>query len=103
LTQTIVQIRVDAVDGPVIGTTTMLSAGGFDTYRTHSIPIAMTKGVHDVYLVAASEGPRHRQLDCFSFAAPALRRSPVADGTTCRHLPSDASGRRRRELSQGVL
>ncbi|MFF1819630.1 carbohydrate-binding protein [Kribbella sp. NPDC058245] len=64
------QIRVDAIDGPVIGTMTMLSTGGFDTYRTHSIPITTTKGVHDVYLVAASEGPGIGNLDWFSFATP---------------------------------
>jgi hypothetical protein len=65
------QIRLDSVSGPVVGTMTMPSTGGFDTYKTESVPMTTTKGVHDVYLVAASDaGPGVGNIDWFSVAKP---------------------------------
>lgn len=62
------QIHTDKVDGPVIGTFTVPSTGGFETYKTESIPITTTSGVHDVYLVANSDGPGVGNIDWFSVA-----------------------------------
>lgn len=65
------QIRLDSVSGPVAGTMTMPGTGGFDTFRTESVPITTTKGVHDVYLVAAADaGPGVGNIDWFSVVKP---------------------------------
>ncbi|MEU7970369.1 carbohydrate-binding protein [Streptomyces sp. NPDC049097] len=64
------QIRVDSRTGPVIGTVTVLSTGGFDTYIPQSIPITPTKGVHDIFLVALGSSPGVANLDSFSFTRP---------------------------------
>jgi hypothetical protein len=65
------QIHIDSVGGPVIGTVTVPSTGGFDVYKTESVPIITTAGVHDVYLVADSPGPGIGNIDWFAFATPA--------------------------------
>ncbi|MEV4313469.1 carbohydrate-binding protein [Actinocrispum sp. NPDC049592] len=60
-------IRLDSPTGPVIGTVTSISTGGFDTYETQYTPIVPTGGVHDVYLVALGSSPGVANLDYFSF------------------------------------
>lgn len=61
-------IRTDRVDGPVIGRFSVPSTGGFETYKTESIPIATTSGTHDLYLVADSSGPGVGNIDWFAVA-----------------------------------
>lgn len=62
------QIRLDSLTGPVIGTVTVASTGGFDTYLDESTPIAFTNGIHDVYLVALGNSPGVANLDYFTFS-----------------------------------
>jgi cytochrome c len=48
----VVQFRLDAVDGPVVGTATLPNSGGWDTYAEVTAPIAPTDdGPHQLYLV----------------------------------------------------
>jgi hypothetical protein len=65
------QIRIDSLTGPVIGTMTVVSTGGFDQYVNQSTPITFTKGVHSVYLVAQGTAPGVANIDEFSFTQPA--------------------------------
>ncbi|GGK93839.1 hypothetical protein Sme01_58470 [Sphaerisporangium melleum] len=64
------QTRVDGLTGPVIGTLTVASTGGFDDYTTQSVPITPTKGVHKVYLVALGSSPGVADIDHFAFTRP---------------------------------
>jgi hypothetical protein len=65
-----IQIRVDSLTGPVIGTLTVAATGGFDDYVDQSVPIVHTKGVHDVYLVALGSAPGVGNVDYFSVTSP---------------------------------
>jgi hypothetical protein len=44
------EIRIDALDGPVIGLLITQSTGSFTTHVPQSTPITKTSGIHDVYL-----------------------------------------------------
>jgi hypothetical protein len=46
-----IEVRLDALDGQVIGTLTTTSTGWWYTYADQSTSVAPTTGVHDVYLV----------------------------------------------------
>jgi hypothetical protein len=46
-----IEVRLDALDGPVIGTLTTASTGGWYTYAGQTTAVAPTTGLHDVYLV----------------------------------------------------
>ena len=52
----LVEIRIDAVDGPVVGTWDPVPTGRWESWYDAKIPIEPTDGVHDLYVVAASEG-----------------------------------------------
>ena len=44
-----IDIRIDGVDGPLIGTLKIESSGAMDRYKLMSCPIKGVKGVHDLY------------------------------------------------------
>ena len=46
----VVTLRIDSVDGPVIGTATISSTGSVEKYRTFSGKVKNATGVHDLYL-----------------------------------------------------
>ncbi|MEV4172391.1 carbohydrate-binding protein [Nonomuraea sp. NPDC049709] len=46
------EVRIDGPAGPVIGTLTTASTGGWTRFATQSVGIADTSGVHDLFLVA---------------------------------------------------
>jgi Carbohydrate binding module (family 6) len=81
-----VEIRIDSSSGPVIGTITVLNSGGFDTFVRESTPIALTSGVHDVYLKALGTAPGVANIDDFSFtrqsAFAEAESADVQTGTT---------------------
>ena len=66
-----IDIRLDAVNGPVIGTLTTASTGGYQTYAIQTVSIARTTGTHDVYLVPTGSGSGFANIDWFSFGNPA--------------------------------
>ncbi|WP_329459831.1 carbohydrate-binding protein [Streptomyces sp. NBC_01497] len=66
------EIRVDSRTGPLLGTATVLNTDGFDTYTGQSTPIAFTKGVHDVYLVAVG-GQGIANIDSFALTRPTAK------------------------------
>jgi hypothetical protein len=49
-----VEVRLDAVDGPLLATATLTSTGNNTTWQSQSVPIADPGGLHKVYLVFRS-------------------------------------------------
>lgn len=47
----IMEIRIDAPNGQIIGTYAGTSTGSWETYQTFSTAISPVEGVHDVYFV----------------------------------------------------
>lgn len=45
------EIRIDATDGPLIGTYSSTSTGAWETYNVFSTTISPTDGIHDLYFV----------------------------------------------------
>jgi len=46
-----IDVRIDAVDGPLIASVAVPVTGGWQSWRTVSSPASAVSGVHDVYLV----------------------------------------------------
>jgi PKD repeat protein len=49
-----VEVRLDAVDGPILTTATLTSTGNTTTWQSQSVPITDPGGLHKVYLVFRS-------------------------------------------------
>ncbi|MGH3658063.1 MAG: carbohydrate-binding protein, partial [Micromonosporaceae bacterium] len=49
-----VEIRLDAVDGPVIATATITSTGDPNTWQSQTVPVSDPGGLHKIYLVFRS-------------------------------------------------
>lgn len=47
----IIEIRLDAPEGPLAGDCEVTSTGGWDSWKTFRCPVEGASGVHDVYLV----------------------------------------------------
>ncbi|MGW1208043.1 carbohydrate-binding protein [Streptomyces sp. NPDC002499] len=62
-----IEIHLDSVTGPKIGTLHVASTGGFDTLSVQSTSITPTSGHHKVYLVAPGGQPGFGNIDYFSF------------------------------------
>ncbi|OXM83927.1 hypothetical protein CF651_23620 [Paenibacillus rigui] len=45
-----IEIRLDSLNGSLIGTCAVTSTGGWQTYTTQSCAISDVSGMHDVYL-----------------------------------------------------
>jgi len=46
-----IELRLDAVDGPLLGTVTVPVTGGWQTWKTVSAKVSGASGIHDLYLV----------------------------------------------------
>ena len=46
-----IQFRLDSTTGPLVGTHTVQSTGGWYTFQTQTAAIAGATGVHDLYVV----------------------------------------------------
>lgn len=46
-----IEFRIDAVDGPLIGTANIKATGAWTTYQIFSAAITQITGIHDLYLV----------------------------------------------------
>ncbi|MDP5275923.1 carbohydrate-binding protein [Chengkuizengella axinellae] len=47
----VIELRVDQIDGPVIGTVSFTNTGGWQNWETKTTSIQSTSGIHDVYLL----------------------------------------------------
>ena len=64
---TTVTLRLDGIDGPVIGTVTIDKTGSIERYRTFKTKVKNAAGIHDLYLCfSAVEGDT--RLDWWQFA-----------------------------------
>ncbi len=61
-----VTLRLDSVDGPVIGSVTLSRTGSLEKYRSFSTKVAGAAGVHDLYLCFSSTKGDNR-LDWWQF------------------------------------
>ena len=62
-----ITLRLDAEDGPAIGTVTIPGTGAIDTYKSFSAKVKGAKGVHDLYICFGKvSGDLH--LDWWSFS-----------------------------------
>ena len=50
-----IEIRLDGVDGPVVGCVSVSATGGMDIYKQMSCKIKNAKGVHDLYFCFKGE------------------------------------------------
>ncbi|TPX03110.1 carbohydrate-binding protein, partial [Schumannella luteola] len=67
-----VEFRLDAADGPLIGTLTVANTGTFNVYTTQSTEIGGVRGVHDLYLVFPGTGITAGNLRAFTFVGGVL-------------------------------
>jgi len=51
-----IELRLDAADGPLIGTLRVSATGGTDEWRTLSAPVSGASGTHDLFLVFRGAG-----------------------------------------------
>ncbi len=61
-----ITLRLDSVDGPVIGSVTLSRTGSLEKYRSFSSKVAGAAGVHDLYLCFSSTKGDNR-LDWWQF------------------------------------
>ncbi|MCJ8014217.1 carbohydrate-binding protein [Paenibacillus sp. KQZ6P-2] len=61
------QLRLDSTTGPLIGTLTIKSTGGWDTYATQTCAVSGVSGVHNLYIVGAGSGEGVGNIDWFKF------------------------------------
>lgn len=61
-----IEVRLDALDGPLLGTIEIPNTGNWNTYRTASAYLADVVGIHDVYLIYQTESsPNVCNIDWF--------------------------------------
>ena len=81
------EVRLDAVDGPLVASVPMNNTGGWQSWESVNVPLTETvTGVHDVYLVVANE-PSWQEIGnanwlTFSAADPGSEPPPSEDPTT---------------------
>lgn len=51
-----IELRLDRLDGPHLGTLTVSGTGGWDRWQTQSVPVSGASGTHDLYLVFRGKG-----------------------------------------------
>lgn len=70
-----IEVRVDALDGPLIATVLVPNTGNYNTYRTASIYIDELTGIYDVYLVyQAVSSASVCNIDWFRFSDVIVKR-----------------------------
>ncbi|MDF2926434.1 MAG: hypothetical protein K0R57_5348 [Paenibacillaceae bacterium] len=62
-----IEIRLDALNGTLIGTLVTQSTGGFNLYGEQAAAVKSVSGIHDVYLVCAGSGYGYGNLDWLQF------------------------------------
>jgi hypothetical protein len=64
-----IDVRIDTMQNPPIGTLPVFNTGGWDAWRTQSTDVTAVTGVHTVYLTFASDaGEEFLNLNYFSFS-----------------------------------
>jgi hypothetical protein len=66
-----IQLHIDSVNGPVIGTLTTQATGDWFNYQVESTSVSNVTGVHDLYLVGAGGGAAIGNYTWFTFTPAA--------------------------------
>lgn len=66
-TNALIEIRLDSIDGPLLGSLKIKSTGGKDTWLNQSGAIKKQSGVHDVYFVFKGTGSDLFNFDWWKF------------------------------------
>ena len=83
-----IEIHLDSVTGPLIGTLYPSGTGGFDTLSLQSTSITPTSGTHTVYLVAPGSQPGFGNIDYFSFNHAGTQPPAAGSATGALQAPS---------------
>ncbi|ABD79480.1 carbohydrate-binding protein [Saccharophagus degradans] len=81
----IAELRLDSVSGPVIGTYSMESTGGWASFKPKSFNIVHTLGVHDLYIVGKN-GSGIFNLDYFQLSADVVEETNPATAVKAMSL-----------------
>ncbi len=65
-----IELRLDSVGGPLMGTVNVPAFGSWTSYETVSIPVTGVSGVHTLYLVFTGGGGYLLNLNWFSWTPP---------------------------------
>lgn len=79
-----IEVRVDALAGPLLGVMTVQATGGWDVYATQALALQPTSGLHDLYFRFRG-GAGVANIDWFRFA-------PVALGAPANTIPDQLFG-----------
>ncbi|MBP1965019.1 hypothetical protein J2Z65_004252 [Paenibacillus aceris] len=63
------ELRLDSPTGTLIGTFTINSTGGWDTYATQTSSVSGASGSHKLYIVAKDSGDGFGNIDWFTFSS----------------------------------
>jgi arabinoxylan arabinofuranohydrolase len=74
-----IEIRLDSLTGPVVGTCSVVGTGGWQTWATRTCPISGASGVHDVYLRFTGGGGNLFNFNWWRFTGSSG--GPIANGT----------------------
>ena len=68
-----IELHLDSLTGPLVGTCPVESTGGWQTWTTKSCPVSDAAGVHDLYLKFTGEDGNLFAFDWWKFSARAGR------------------------------
>lgn len=63
-----IEIRLDSLHGPLLGSCTIKNTGGWQNWRTVSCAVNKVKGIHDVYFVCKGDEGRLFNFDWWKFS-----------------------------------
>ncbi|MGE4568026.1 MAG: carbohydrate-binding protein, partial [Bacteroidales bacterium] len=63
-----IEIRLNGVDGPLLGVCPVKATGDLTRWAEHSCKIVKTKGIHDICLLFKGEGQQLFNFDYWRFA-----------------------------------
>lgn len=84
-----IQLHIDGVNGPLIGTLTTQATTGWFDYQVQSTAVTNVTGVHDLYLVGAGGGAAIGNYTAFSFSTASTTTTPT--GTSATYLGTDTT------------
>ena len=63
------ELRLDSPTGDIIGTFTISSTGGWNTYATQTCSVSGASGIHKLYIVLKGSGDGFGNIDWFTFSS----------------------------------
>ena len=73
-----IQLHLDSIDGPTIGSLPIANTGGWDKWQTKTTPVSGAVGTHDLFLVFKGEGDGQLfNFDYWQFDRKAVGRDSV--------------------------